>query len=121
MIVITFYDKKGAPIAYLQDDGIHIYLFNGKPVAYLYENTVYGFNGKQFGWFEDGWIRDLRGYCVFFTENTTGGPSKPLKQLKPLKSLKQLKPMKSMKQSKVLKPTKSLSWSTLSGIQYFSQ
>lgn len=56
---MTFYDSHGKAIAYLHDDGIHIYLFNGRPVAYLYGDAVYGFNGHQFGWFEDGWIRDL--------------------------------------------------------------
>lgn len=31
---MTFYDSHGNPTAYLYDDGVHIYLFNGKPVAY---------------------------------------------------------------------------------------
>lgn len=39
---MTFYDSHGKAIAYLHDDGIHIYLFNGRPVAYLYGDAVYG-------------------------------------------------------------------------------
>ena len=88
---MTFYDSHGKATAYLHDDGIHIYLFNGRPVAYLYDDAVYGFNGHQFGWFEDGWIRDLNGCCVFFTENATGsGPVKPVKCVKELNMRSQL-------------------------------
>ena len=68
---MTFYNSHGKPIAYLADEQ-HIFLFNGRPVAYLYDNKVYGFNGHHFGWFEDGWIRDKRGRCVFFTEDASG-------------------------------------------------
>ena len=38
---MTFYDSHGKAIAYLHDDGIHIYLFNGRPVAYLYGDYSY--------------------------------------------------------------------------------
>jgi len=73
-MVMTFYDSHGKAIAYLHDDGIHIYLFNGRPVAYLYGDAVYGFNGHQFGWFEDGWIRDLNGCCQL---NVPSMPNRP--------------------------------------------
>ena len=119
---MTFYDSHGKAIAYLHDDGIHLYLFNGRPVAYLYGDAVYGFNGHQFGWFEDGWIRDLNGCCVFFTENATGsGPVKPVKCVKPVKGAKYAKPAKCAKYAKQAKAAKSLSWSRLSGNQFFEQ
>lgn len=118
---MTFYDSKGKPVAYLHDDGIHIYLFNGKPVAYFHGDAVYGFNGHQFGWFENGWIRDKKGYCVFFTEDACGGPLKPLKALRPLKSMKTIKPIKSLKQMRVMKPMKVSSWSILSNERFFEQ
>lgn len=110
---MTFYDSHGNPSAYLYDDGEHIYLFNGKPVAYLHENTVYGYNGHQYGWFENGWIIDLNGYCVFFTESASGsGPVKPAKHVKPVKSVRH---------AKYAKAAKSLLWSKLSGEQFFNQ
>lgn len=119
---MTFYDLHGRPIAYLCDDNIHIYLFDGKPVAYLHNSTVYGFNGHHLGWFEKGWIRDLQGYCVFFTKMASGsGPIKPIKQIKPIKSIRQIKPIKSIKQIKRIKPINKMSWSTLSGEQFFEQ
>ena len=110
---MTFYDSHGKAIAYLHDDGIHIYLFNGRPVAYLYGDAVYGFNGHQFGWFEDGWIRDLNGCCVFFTENATGSG--------PVNRAKYAKPANCAKYAKQAKAAKSLSWSRLSGNQFFEQ
>lgn len=118
---MVFYDNHGRPTAYTEDDE-HIYLFTGEPVAYLHTDAVYSYSGKQLGWFRDGWIRDLNGNCVFFTENTTGsGPLKPLKQLKPLKSLKRLKPLKALRELKRLRPLNRLSWSKLSGKQFFAQ
>ena len=115
---MTFYDCDGAPVAYTEDNET-IYLFTGEPVAYFYENAVYSFSGVHLGWFENGWIRDLHGSCVFFSEDSTGGPLKPLKQLKPLKSLKQLKPLRSLRELKHLKALNRLSWSQKSGRAFF--
>jgi hypothetical protein len=118
---MIFYDRNGMPVAY-SEDGEHIYLFNGQPVAYFYENTVYGYNGHQFGWFENGWIRDLQGKCAFYSEYATGsGPVKPVRKVTPVKSVKRVKPVKSVKQVRRVRPVSSLSWSQLSGTQFFNQ
>ena len=118
---MTLYDRHGTPTAY-SEEGEHIYLFTGQPVAYFYDNTVYGFNGHQFGWFENGWIRDLHGKCVFFTDDARGsGPVKPVKKVKPVKSVKRVKPVKSVKQVRKVRPVTSLNWSELSGVQFFNQ
>lgn len=120
---MVFYNSRGNAIAYLDDDGETIYLFSGEPVAYLPgDNTIYGFNGKHFGWFEDGWIRDLDGCCVFFTEGATGsGPMKPMKHIKPMKHMQRMKPIKHMRHMKKMKHMNTLSWSRLSGIEFFAQ
>lgn len=119
---MTFYDLHGKPIAYLDGDHLHIYLFNGKPTAYLYNNAVYGYNGHQFGWFEKGWIRDLNGHYVFFTENANdSGPAKPAKSAKPSKRAKWAKPAKCAKHARAAKSPKDISWSKLSGEQFFAQ
>lgn len=120
---MTFYDLHGKPIAYLDDDGETIYLFTGEPVAYLPgDETIYGFNGHHFGWLKNGWVRDLEGYCVFFTEEASGsGPIKPMKHMLPMKHMKKMKQMKHTKQMKKMKHTDKLSWSKLSGAQFFVQ
>lgn len=119
---MTFYNYSGEAIAYLDDDSTHIYLFDGTPAAYLVKNMVYGFNGHQFGWFEKGWIRDLNGNCVFFTENAPGsGPVKPIKQISPVKSIKHIKPIKCIREISRVKAINSLSWSSFSDRQFFDQ
>jgi len=115
---LDFYNKSGKPIAYTSD-GEYLYLFNGKPVAFLSGNAVYSFSGKHIGWFEDGWIRDKNGKCVFFTSEASGGPVKPVKNVKPVKGVKHVKPVKGVKQVKSVKAVKSLSWSSFSGEQFF--
>lgn len=111
MDFITFYNKNGKAIAYLSErDDETIYLFNGTPVAYIYDCCVYSFKGKHIGWYENGWIYDNNGYCVFFTQNATGGPVKPVKSVMPVRSTTRVKPIKSVKAIKPVKPIKRLSW-----------
>lgn len=118
---VTFYDRHGYPIAYMED-GEHIFLFDGSPVAYVYDNAVYTFRGEHIGWFENGWVRDLSGRCAFFTEEATGsGPAKPVKRVKPVKSVKRVKPVKSVKQVRRVRSVNSLSWSESSGAVFFSK
>ena len=118
MADIIFYNEAGEAVAY-SEDGVHIYLYSGIPVAYFDKNSIYSYSGRHLGWFEDGWIRDNNCDCVFFIENAKGGPLKPLKKLKPLKGLKKLKPLKKLKELKPLKPVKSLNWSLLSLEKFF--
>lgn len=120
MTDLTFYNKEGSPIAYTED-GTHIFLFNGKPVAYFYEDSIYSFSGKHLGRFINGWVRDNKGHCVFFTEYATGGPAKPAKRVKPAKSAKQAKPAKSARQARPARPANSSNWSNLSSELFFYQ
>lgn len=117
---IVFYNRTGRPIAYLSDDK-HIFTFDGRAVAYLDRDSVYSYPGAHLGWFAAGWIRDQNGDCVFFTKDARGGPVKPVKGVKPVKSVKSVKPVKGVKQVRPVKPVRSLSWSDLSGPQFFGQ
>lgn len=107
---MTFYDQSGSPVVYSHDD-THLYLFSGDPVGYLRRDSVYGFNGRHFGWFLNGWIYDHGGSPLFFSEKCKGGPLKPLKQVTPLKSVRKLRPLKSLRQLPPLKPLRTLAWS----------
>ena len=115
---MTLYDYSGRAVAY-SDDGETIYLFNGTPVAYFYGNMVYGFSGRQLGTINNGWIRDNRGLCVFFTENAYGGPIKPIKHIRPVKSVKHVRPVKSVRHIPYVKPVDQLGWSSMSGEKFF--
>lgn len=116
---MTFFNRYGVPIAYGDND---VYLFNGRPVAYIVDTTVYAYNGKQLGWYENGWIRDLNGNCVFFTRDSSGfGPLKPLMKFEPIKSFRQVKPVRSARQLKKIRPVNRMAWSPLSGEIFFAQ
>ncbi len=117
---MTFYDSTGRAVAYTEDNE-NIYLYNGVPVAYLYGNLVYSFRGIQLGRFENGWIRDMNGYCVFFTENARGGPAKPAKLVKSVKGVKHVRPVKSVRHVPSVKTADNLFWSGLSGERFFIQ
>jgi len=80
---LTIYDRNGRPHAYIAygDEKI-IYLWNGKPVAYLDGEHVYGFNSKHLGWFENGVMYDGQGRRIGFTQKTY--PS--ITQVEPVKS-----------------------------------
>lgn len=118
--MLNFYNKFGNPIAYT-DDNTHLFSFNGAPLAYFSGAYLYTFSGKHIGFFVDGWIRDINGYCVFFCENAIGGMAKPLKHLLPLKSLKRLVPLKSLRQMPRTFLVKRFAWSNYSNSDFFNQ
>lgn len=97
---VDLYDSGGRAVAYVAgDDNLTVYLWSGKPCAYLDDADIYGFNGKHLGWFQSGLVYDNDGYVVAgvadaFRSGAALPPLKGLKQLIPLKSLKELKPLK---------------------------
>jgi hypothetical protein len=72
----TFFNRNGDAVAYLLDDfNSTIFLTDGHPVAYLYEDTgVYGINGHHLGWLIDEIIFDHDGKRVGFTSHTCPNP-----------------------------------------------
>lgn len=117
----TLYNKTGKPIAYIYDDKEHIYLYNGKAVGYLKNDSVYSFSGRYLGWIYNSWFYDRKGKPTFFTENSSGGPVKPVRKVKPVKGVRKVKPVKSVREIKPVKPVRSLNWSELSNENYFIQ
>ena len=107
---ITLFDSDGEAIAYIEtdDEDLTIYLWNGKPVAYLDPDgdayNIYGFNGKHLGWYDEGIVRDHKGYAVGFREGATNvytkyEPYKSYKAYKPYKAYKEYAPYKPYNQS----------------------
>ena len=63
----TLYDRKGHATAYIADDGENsIYLWKGNAVAYIDNETVYGWIDHHLGWFLDGIVHDLQGRTAGF-------------------------------------------------------
>ena len=105
-------NAKGLPVAYVADD-MTIYLWGGKPVAYLSSDAgpdsinIYGFNGKHLGWFAKGMIYDHDGAIVGAVPTALKTPE----QSEPYKSYKQYCPYKAYKEYAPSKPAFSKTWS----------
>jgi hypothetical protein len=67
---IDLFDAHGNAVAYVAEDGITIYTWNGYAQAYLDGTLVYGWNGRHLGWFVEGILYDADGQQVGFIEST---------------------------------------------------
>lgn len=105
---ITIFGREGEASAYVDTtDTATIFLWMGRPVAYLSDGSLYGYNGKHLGWLDNGIVRDNEGYAVGFLS----GAMTTLTKLEGLKGLKQLRPLKALKQLEPLRPLYSSYWS----------
>lgn len=105
---VSLFNSDGKAIAYVaDDDDLTIYLWSGKPVAYVSGENIYGFNGKHLGWWANGIIRDHDGNAIGGTKNAINIYT----EYEPYKSYKEYKPYKSYKQYAPYKPYWSSSWS----------
>jgi hypothetical protein len=99
---ITPFDGRGRASAYIApDDEGTIYLWSGKPVAYLDADSasgfhICGFNGKHLGWFVGGIVRAHDGNAACAVKerlrSTQFEPFKGFKQFKPFKGFKEFAP-----------------------------
>lgn len=106
----TLFDGRGRAVAYIAND-LTIYLWSGKPVAYLDRDSsdgfhVYGFNGKHLGWFTQGIARDHSGNGACAIQEVLSST-----ESEPSKSSKESRPSKSSKESSPSRPSFSRSWS----------
>lgn len=109
MTDIEFFDQQGKAIAY-SPDGDRIYSWSGQAVGFFRGDAVYDNRGSHLGWRHNGWIVDRFGNHSLFSQNATGGPLKPLRQLPPLKGLRQLAPMKPLTGLAGMKPFARFNW-----------
>jgi hypothetical protein len=113
---LDFYDSRGRAVAYVAaDSDLTIYLWTGKPVAYLDKENVYGFNGKHLGWLANDVIYDHDGNIVAASadrfKGTVTSPS--------VKGFKQFQPFKSFEQFAPFKPFFTLNWSETPALAFF--
>lgn len=118
--MLTFYGRRGQPIGYMNAGDNHIFGFNGSALGYVMSTgQVYKFDGRFLGWFDQGWLYDEANAPALFSESASGGPIRPLRQLRPIRSIRQLKPMKSNRQLPPSRPIKQVRWSALADATYF--
>ena len=98
----SLFDIFGNPIAYISyfDDNT-IYMWDGRPVAYLEpDKTIYGYNGRHLGWFENGFIRNLHGEITGFNKLAADVYTR----FEPYKSYKRYRPYRRYKEFAHYKP-----------------
>jgi len=117
MEATTLFNADGSPEAYISftEDNPTIFMWSGKPVAYLARSVgggfnVYGFNGKHLGWYVNGSIRSHDGNPVCGAYTAVRVVSLP--QPEPPKSLQQPIPLKSFKELAPLRPLFRRQWSS---------
>lgn len=116
---MTFHDRSGKPVAYTEDD-VHIFLYSGYPVGYLYDSSVYSYSGRHLGTLRMGWIRDHAGDRVFFTDEAMhSGPPPPPKHVKPPKLLKKPKPAKGRREAPPPRADDTDEWSQHAAEKFF--
>lgn len=115
----VLYSSSGEALAYVDDDGRSIYLFNGKPVAWLSGDRLYDYSGRYLGWKQAGWVYDRSGHPTFFTTEASGGPAKPARRARPARGARSPRPARGAREAAPARPARSMSWSALSGVQFF--
>ena len=116
--MIFLYDRLGEAIVHIKDNTI--YTISGIPVAFLQHEYVYAYSGVQLGTYENGWLRDLQGSCVFFSDHVAGvGPVPPVPRVPPVPSVPKIPPVPPVPQIPHVKAVPGLSWSAIEGSQFF--
>ncbi|MFN9529826.1 MAG: 4-fold beta flower protein [Pseudomonadaceae bacterium] len=123
MDYVTFYDRTGRAVAWFdnENDQPTIYLYDGRPIAWISDESIYAFSGAHLGWFIDGWIRDSHGRGALFTPDASGGPAKPARHARPARGARHARPARSARQARPARPARSAVWSPLSGEEFFSR
>ncbi|MEZ4793470.1 MAG: hypothetical protein R2783_08440 [Gelidibacter sp.] len=116
---ISLFDSQGNARAYIDyEKDATIYLWNGKPVAFL-ENDgndicVFGFNGRFLGWYEEGIVRDKNGNAI----GAKKGATNMITNIEPIKSIQEITPIRPITPITPIKPIFSNSWSSESLIEF---
>lgn len=97
---VPLFNKNGKPVAYIEEDGETIFLWDGRPSAYFYKDKIYGWNGKQLGWFANGTIFDIYGFRAGFIRSK----SPIATHIEPIKPVKQMRQVKNVRQVPLVKP-----------------
>lgn len=110
---ISLFNSDGEATTYIDTDDATIYLWEGKPVAYLHKKGgayhIYGFNGEHLRWFVDGIVRDHEGNAVGVTESATNMYT----GYESYKGYKEQKPYKDHREYAPYQPYFSNSWSSI--------
>src|SRR5687768_11638407 len=98
------YNHEGRAVAYIADNEVSVYLYDGGPAGWIMQGCVYAYTGKFLGWMTYGWLCDPDGYPAFFTDRAQGGPKRPPKQPRPVKGSREVRPQRAMRWGRPSRP-----------------
>ncbi|MEG0795219.1 MAG: hypothetical protein RR397_01735 [Odoribacter sp.] len=122
-VPVTLYDESKEAIAYIDySDEATIYLFEGKPVAYLKaKDQVYSFDGTLLGWYSEGVLYDQTYHAVGAKHGIVRGDINTMATyVESIKGLKEVKPIKSIEENDFEHPFLIDSWSKTSLTEFFT-
>ncbi|MDN7865052.1 hypothetical protein QZM19_16810 [Burkholderia multivorans] len=109
--MLALYQKNGAVYAWLDETSGRILDLRGKNLAFVDGDSVYGWNGRHIGWWQDGHIRDQNGAVAMFTDVASNlGVVAPVKAVRPVQPIKSIAPIRPVKSVKPIRPVRQLSW-----------
>ena len=97
----SLFNQNGKAVAYLADDCETIYLWDGRAAAYLVEPRVFGVNGRQLGWFDNGTFFDIYGLRAGFLKSKSPIPT----DIEPVKPGKKARSIRKPRQGGLAEPT----------------
>lgn len=115
----TLYNYEGRAVAYIDDEGKSIYLYSGTPVGWISGDAIYSYSGTYLGWLQNGWVWDCYGRPAFFTDESTGGPRRPVRRVRPTRGTRKVRPVRGVHEVRPVRPIRSMQWSSRSNESYF--
>ena len=122
MSEICFIDAGNQLVGYT-DDGQNLFQYDGQPLGYVFEDSVYSYSGKHLGWIGLSGIYDRNGYRAFATVHPSQLAMPPFMiMMPPFKSIKSITPIQGVREWKPQRPAVlSDAWSPHVGLAFFKQ
>ena len=86
----------------------------GRVVGWLYDDAVQGVGGHHVGYFNDGLFRDNRGAVVAWVASATGGPTKPVRHVRPVQPVRHVRPVRAVRHVRHVRAVRAIAWSEVS-------
>jgi hypothetical protein len=108
--MIEFFDRAGAAAAFSPDKK-SLFLWDGRPAAFIEDGKVYAYSGRFIGWVGNGWILDDEGHYLLFEFDAVGSAVKPNRQPNSVPGQRAKPPPRGATQPSPVQPAPSSSWS----------
>jgi hypothetical protein len=114
------YNREGRAVAYIADNNVSIYLYDGSAAGWIYQGSlVFAYSGKFLGWLMYGWLCDPRGNPAFFTDRSIGGPKRAVRQPRPVRASRGARPARRQRHIQPSRPGLTTRWSEISDESFF--